>query len=277
MIFTAKFGSAFASVILSIKVGVSMVSKALIPQISGAFRRLSLHSDAPPYFTQEILSHHYKYELMTRKLKSDLVSEIRVLKVRRLKCQTGIENRRSFSVAIVVGNKNGSLGYALGKDRSPMDAMLKATKAAERSMDHYELYMGRTIFHDDYVVYKDTKIAVRPMPPESGVRAHWAIQEICRCIGIQDLSAKVYGSRTAINVANCFLLALQRQKTPEQVARDSGMRVIDVIKVFQTGSKFVEPSFMKSVAKRDAMRAMRNQAPPRTTEEQPKQIHSCTK
>lgn len=56
-------------------------------------------------------------------------------------------------------------------------------------------------------------------------------------MGIQDISAKVYGSRHPMNVVQAFLLALRRQKTPQQVALDSGMKLIDVLKVYEYGLK----------------------------------------
>lgn len=54
-------------------------------------------------------------------------------------------------------------------------------------------------------------------------------------IGIEDISCKVYGSRNPINVAEAFMEVLRRQKTPEEVAVDSGMKVVDVLKVYEYG------------------------------------------
>jgi ribosomal protein S5 len=54
-------------------------------------------------------------------------------------------------------------------------------------------------------------------------------------MGIADISAKVHGSRHPMNVAQAFLAALRRQKSPEQVAADSGMRIEDVLKVYEAG------------------------------------------
>ena len=58
---------------------------------------------------------------------------------------------------------------------------------------------------------------------------------MCRCVGIADISSKVHGSRHPMNVAQAFLAALRRQRSPEQVAADSGMRVEDVLAVYQAG------------------------------------------
>lgn len=38
-----------------------------------------------------------------------------------------------------------------------------------------------------------------------------------------------------MNVAQGFLEILRRQKTPEQVAADSGMRIVDVLRVYEAG------------------------------------------
>lgn len=54
-------------------------------------------------------------------------------------------------------------------------------------------------------------------------------------MGIDDISCKVYGSTNPVTVVEAFMEALRRQKTPEEVARDSGMKVVDVLKVYQHG------------------------------------------
>lgn len=70
---------------------------------------------------------------------------------------------------------------------------------------------------------------------DTGRRCHPAVAEMSRCMGIADISAKVHGSRHPMNVAQAFLEALRRQKSPEQVAADSGMRIQDVLKVYEAG------------------------------------------
>jgi ribosomal protein S5 len=76
---------------------------------------------------------------------------------------------------------------------------------------------------------------MRRFNADYGLRCHRVIQEMCKLFGIKDLGAKVSGSTTSFNVAKAFLLALRRQKSPEQVALDSGMKVHDVRKIYQTG------------------------------------------
>lgn len=58
---------------------------------------------------------------------------------------------------------------------------------------------------------------------------------MCRVLGIDDISCKVYGSTNSLTVVEAFMEVLRRQKTPEQVAKDSGMKVVDVLKVYEHG------------------------------------------
>lgn len=60
---------------------------------------------------------------------------------------------------------------------------------------------------------------------------------MCRCLGIKDISAKVHGSSHPMNVMKAFLKILQNQKSPETVAAETGMRVVDVLSVFETNCR----------------------------------------
>ena len=70
---------------------------------------------------------------------------------------------------------------------------------------------------------------------ETGRRCHPAVAEICKCMGISDISAKVIGSTNPINVLHAFIVALRRQKTPEQVALESGLHIDEIRNVYQHG------------------------------------------
>ena len=61
-----------------------------------------------------------------------------------------------------------------------------------------------------------------------GCRANHYIHEICRCIGIQDLSGKVRGSRKPMNVIKATFEALSNQKMPQDIAKMRGKKVTDV-------------------------------------------------
>ncbi|ORZ31163.1 ribosomal protein S5, C-terminal domain-domain-containing protein [Catenaria anguillulae PL171] len=137
----------------------------------------------------------------------------------------------SMSALVVVGDGNGSVGYGEGKDAEAPRAVRKATAAAIKNMIAVDRYDERTVLHDLDCKFKSTHIVMRAAPPGFGIRTNPNVHEVCRCAGISDLSAKVMGSRNPINVVKATFLALQKQKTATDLARDRGLRVHDVRKL----------------------------------------------
>ncbi|KAG0378526.1 28S ribosomal protein S5, mitochondrial [Mortierella sp. AD032] len=119
--------------------------------------------------------------------------------------------------------------YALGKDDEVARAVRKATNRAMRNLTSFDRYDDRTIFHDIDHKFHATNIQFRSRPPGFGNRCNHYIHEICSCIGILDISAKVWGSRNPMNVIKATFEALSlKQKLPEDIARGRGKRVVDV-------------------------------------------------
>lgn len=54
-------------------------------------------------------------------------------------------------------------------------------------------------------------------------------------MGISDISAEVHGSTNSINVLHAFMEILRRQKTPEAVAKETGLHVDEIRRVYQFG------------------------------------------
>lgn len=183
----------------------------------------------------------------------------RLVNMRVVKNMTKNGKIARFSAIVVAGTGNGGLGTGHAKHDSASEAVLKAGRLAVKNIQFFNRWQDRTIFHDDYVKFKATKLYVRPAPPsntdkkhalyplhflsvsmfvlDTGRRCHPTIAEMCRCLGIKDISAKVHGSSHPMNVMKAFLLALERQKSPEQVSAESGMKVVDVLKVFETNCR----------------------------------------
>jgi ribosomal protein S5 len=61
-----------------------------------------------------------------------------------------------------------------------------------------------------------------------GNRSNPYIHEVCHCIGIEDISGKVRGSRNPINVIKGTFEALQNQKVAEDIAKGRGRKLEDV-------------------------------------------------
>ncbi|TPX69045.1 hypothetical protein SpCBS45565_g02643 [Spizellomyces sp. 'palustris'] len=152
----------------------------------------------------------------------------RVLHIRRVARVNSGGKVRSVSALVVVGNGNGAAGYGEGRATDAAAAVQKATKNAEKNMTYFHRFNNRTIFSNIDFNWHKVQLQLRSAPPGYGVVASNHIHEICRCIGISDLGAKIWGSRNPMNVIKATFAALKQQQRPEDIARARGKRVVDV-------------------------------------------------
>jgi ribosomal protein S5 len=137
---------------------------------------------------------------------------------------------RSVWVLMVMGDRNGMVGFGEGRapEGDPSTAGRMAMIKAVQSLRPIIRYENRTIYGDVEGRVAATRVILQARPPGFGVRANYYVHEVCQCAGISDLSAKVRGSMNGMNVVKAVFDALENQKTPEQIARQRGMHVIDV-------------------------------------------------
>ncbi|KAI8801974.1 ribosomal protein S5, C-terminal domain-containing protein [Cladochytrium replicatum] len=152
----------------------------------------------------------------------------RVLHVRRVSRVTAGGKSRSVSALVVVGNGNGAAGYGQGRGLEAAQAIQKATERAYKSMIVIPRYDNRTIFSNMEHNYKGVRLMMYAAPPGYGVVANDKIHEVCRCAGIADMSAKVYGSRNPMNVIKATFDAFTKQTVPQQIAKARGCKVMEV-------------------------------------------------
>ncbi|KAF8533182.1 ribosomal protein S5, C-terminal domain-containing protein [Trichophaea hybrida] len=150
--------------------------------------------------------------------------------------QTRMGKIRKIYALAIAGNGNGLLGVGEGKSAESEDAIRQATYMAMRNMEPIPRYEGRTIYGDVEVKQGAVEMKLFTRPPGFGVRCSSHIFEMCRCLGIQDLSARVTRSRNPMNVIKTFMKALRSQKLPEVIARGRGKKFVDVRKVYYGGS-----------------------------------------
>ncbi|TPX30328.1 hypothetical protein SmJEL517_g06095 [Synchytrium microbalum] len=156
------------------------------------------------------------------------ITEKRVLHIRRIARTTSGGKARQIWAMVVVGNNNGFAGMGAGRAVDAGAAVQKATRNANKNMQFFPRYDGRTVFSNSEYKYKATNLTIWPLPPGSGVISSPHIHEICRCVGIHDIAVKTRGSRNPMNVCKAMFEALAHQKTPEHIARMRGKKVEDV-------------------------------------------------
>jgi small subunit ribosomal protein S5 len=130
--------------------------------------------------------------------------------------------RFSFGALVVVGNRNGQVGYGYGKANEVPNAIEKAQKYAKRDMVTMRR-MGTTINHEVQGSFSAAIVRLLPASPGTGVVAGGVVRAILEMAGVSDCLTKCYGSTNARNTVKAVFDALKQLRSPEAVATLRGV------------------------------------------------------
>ncbi|XP_066139934.1 small ribosomal subunit protein uS5m [Euwallacea fornicatus] len=157
--------------------------------------------------------------------------DCRVLEFKNIVIMKGnFGRKRRLSALVVTGNKQGLAGFAMGKALEGRAALRKAKNRSIQKLMHIKLFNNHTVCHNFFTQFGATKIYVWQKPEGYGLRCHRAIKTICEVIGIKDLHAKVEGARNLNHVMKAFFLGLIKQKSPEEIAEEKGLHLVQICK-----------------------------------------------
>lgn len=125
--------------------------------------------------------------------------------------------RFSFSALVVVGDRNGQVGYALGKARENADAIRKGTEMARRSMIKVTM-KDRTIPHEVVGRCGASRVMLKPASKGTGVIAGGGARAVLDLSGIRDVLAKSLGATSALNVVKATMNGLMQLRSREEAA-----------------------------------------------------------
>lgn len=132
--------------------------------------------------------------------------------------------RFSFSALVVVGDKKGRVGYALGKAAEVADAIRRAGELARRQMTTVSL-KDVTIPHEIYSEYDGARILLRPASPGTGIIAGKTVRAVLESAGVRDILTKSLGSSNAANVVKATLNGLLQLRSREEIYRRRGLEI----------------------------------------------------
>ena len=147
-----------------------------------------------------------------------------VVQIRRCSCVVKGGRRFSFSALVVVGDKNGRVGWGYGKATEVPVAVEKAVKNADRNMTDVPLE-GRTIPHQVVGRYGAAKVLLLPASPGTGIIAGETVRAVVDSLGVSDILTKSRGSNNPINLVKATFDGLKRLRTRETVARLRGVEL----------------------------------------------------
>lgn len=119
--------------------------------------------------------------------------------------------RFRFNALVVVGNKNGLVGFGLGKAKEVPDAIKKAVDDAFKNIIQVNV-KGTTIAHDIEHKYNASKILLKPASEGTGIIAGGSARPVIELAGIKDILTKSLGSNNPYNVVRATVDALARIK-----------------------------------------------------------------
>jgi len=119
--------------------------------------------------------------------------------------------RFRFTALVVVGDKNGTVGFGTGKAKEVPDAIKKALDDAFKSLVKVDIH-GTTIAHDIQHKYNSSKILLKPASEGTGLIAGGAARPVLELLGIKDIIAKSLGSNNPNNLVQATVEALTRIK-----------------------------------------------------------------
>ena len=153
--------------------------------------------------------------------------EDRVVAINRVTKVVKGGRKLRFAALVVVGDRNGHVGFGTGKANEVPEAIRKAIEAAKKNMIEVPI-TGTTIPHEVIGRYSGGNVMLKPAVAGSGVSAGGPVRAVIELAGIADITSKSLGSNTPINMVRATVEGLEQLKKIEDIAALRGKSVEEI-------------------------------------------------
>lgn len=131
----------------------------------------------------------------------------RVVRIDRVTKVVKGGKKLSFRCFVIVGDRDGKVGFSTGKAKEVPSAIKKAIERARKSMKSFNIVDG-TLPHEVLGVFGASRVILRPAKKGTGVIAGGAVRILLEALGVKNVVSKCLGSRNPINATKAAVNGL---------------------------------------------------------------------
>jgi small subunit ribosomal protein S5 len=141
-----------------------------------------------------------------------------------------VKGGRRFSIRalVVVGDRNGHVGFGFGKASEYTEAIRKGVEDAKKHLVAVPL-SGTTIPFLVKATFGASEVLLKPAAPGTGVIAGGAVRAVMEAAGVRDILTKTLGSTNKANTVQACISGLRELRSPDVEAARRGKTVAELL------------------------------------------------
>ncbi|GCE18396.1 hypothetical protein KDK_21960 [Dictyobacter kobayashii] len=141
-----------------------------------------------------------------------------------------VKGGRRFSIRalVVVGDRNGHVGYGFGKAGEYTEAIRKGVEDAKKHLVEVPL-TGTTIPFAVLANFGASEVLLKPAAPGTGVIAGGAVRAVMESAGVRDILTKTLGSTNKANTVQACIAGLRELRSADAEAARRGKTVVELL------------------------------------------------